>query len=64
MEMARRFRAEQEKIAGLRQSGQRTRYVETMYILDLALDKRSAVIPVKDVPWIRFADVLKQMNIE
>ena len=64
MEMARRFRSEQEAIAKLRQTGQRTRYVETMYILDLSLDKRSAIIPVKDVPWSRFADVLKQMNLE
>ncbi len=63
MELARRFRGEQAKIASLRQAGQRTRYVETMYILDLALDKRSAVIPVKDVPWGRFEDVLKQMNL-
>lgn len=64
MELARRFRSEQAKIAELRRSGQRTRYVETMYVLDLALDKRSAVIAVKDVPWSRFAEVLKQMNLE
>jgi hypothetical protein len=64
MEMAKRFRAEQAKIAGLRQKGQRTRYVETMYVLDLALDKKSAVIPVKAVPWGRFEAVLKQMNLE
>jgi hypothetical protein len=64
MELALRFRSEQEKIAALRRSGQRTTYVETMYVLDLALDKRSAVIPVKDVPWGRFEDVLKPMNLE
>jgi hypothetical protein len=64
MEMARRFRTEQEKIALLRQSGQKTRYVETMYILDLSMDKRAAIVPVKDVPWSRFAEVLKQMNLE
>jgi hypothetical protein len=64
MELARRFRSEQEKIAALRRAGQRTRYVETMYVLDLALDKRSADIPVKEVPWGRFEDVLKQRNLE
>jgi hypothetical protein len=64
MELARRFRTEQEKIANLRKAGKRTRYVETMYILDLALDKRSAAIAVKPVPWGRFEDVLKQMNLE
>jgi hypothetical protein len=64
MDLAKRFRAEQAKIASLRQAGKRTRYVETMYVLDLALDKRAAVIPVKDVPWGRFEEVLKQMNLE
>jgi hypothetical protein len=64
MELARRFRAEQEKIAGLRKEGKRTRYVETMYILDLALDKRVAAVPVKKVPWGRFEDVLSALNLE
>ncbi len=64
MEMARRFRSEQEKIASLRQAGQRTKYVETMYILDLALDRRTANIPTKEVPWGRFEDVLRAMNLE
>jgi len=64
MELARRFRAEQAKIASLRQVGKRTRYVETMYILDLALDKRSAEIVVRPVSWGRFEDVLKQLNLE
>ena len=52
------------EIASLRKAGKRTRYVETMYILDLTLDSRTAVIPVKKVPWGRFEDVLKQMNLE
>lgn len=64
LEMAKRFRSEQARIASLRQAGQRTVYVETMYVLDLSLDKRSAIIPVKDVPWSRFGEVLKQMNLE
>jgi hypothetical protein len=64
MDLSRRFRAEQAEIASLRKAGKRTRYVETMYILDLTLDKRSAVIPVKEVPWGRFEEVLKQMDLE
>lgn len=64
MEVARRFRAEQEQIAKLRQEGKRTRYVETMYILDLAIDIRTAPSPMKNVPWGRLEDVLKQMNLE
>jgi hypothetical protein len=64
MNMAARFKVEQEKLAELRRTGQRTRFVETMYVLDLSLDKRSAPIPTKDVPWGRFENVLKQMNLE
>jgi hypothetical protein len=64
MELSRRFRAEQEKIAAIRKAGQRTRYVETMYVLDLALDKRSGPIDTKCVPWGRFEPILKEMNLE
>jgi hypothetical protein len=64
MEMARRFRSEQEKMAALRKAGQRTTHVETMYVLDLALDRRTAAISVKPVPWGRFERVLKDMNLE
>src|SRR5262245_61845395 len=60
MELARRFKAEQKVIADLRKDGKRTRYVETMYILDLPLDKRTAAVPIRDVPWGRFEEVLKQ----
>jgi hypothetical protein len=64
MEMANRFRSEQEKIAALRAAGQRTTHAETMYVLDLALDRRAAPIPVKPVPWGRFERVLDEMNLE
>jgi hypothetical protein len=63
-ELARRYRLEQEELARLRRQGQRTRYVETMYVLDLALDRRSAAIPTKPVAWGRFEAVLKAMNLE
>jgi hypothetical protein len=64
MVMAHRFRDEQEKLQQLRQAGQRTKHVETMYVLDLALDKRTAAIPTKEVPWNRFEGVLKLLNLE
>lgn len=63
-ELAHRFKAEQEKLATLRRTGQRTKYVETMYILDLALDRRAAAIPTKTVAWGRFERVLKKLNLE
>jgi hypothetical protein len=64
MELARRFREEQAKIATLRQNGQRTTYVETMYVLDLTLDRRAAPLPTKAIPWGRFEKTLKQKNLE
>jgi hypothetical protein len=64
MALSRRYRAEQDTIIKLRQAGKRTRYVETMYILDLALDKRCAAVATRDVPWGRFEGVLKQMNLD
>lgn len=64
MDVAKRFRQEQDKLTQMRQAGQRTRYVETMYILDLALDKRTAAIPTKLVPWGRYEKILAEMNLE
>jgi hypothetical protein len=63
-ELARRFRQEQAELARLRQAGQRTRFVETMYLLDLALDRRAAPLATKPVPWGRFEPILKEMNLE
>jgi hypothetical protein len=64
MELARRFRSEQLHIQFLRKTGQRTTYMESAYILDLALDKRTAPVPVKFVPWNRFQDVLREIGLE
>jgi len=64
MELARRFKAEQEHMAKLRAAGKRTTFVETMYILDLALDRRTAPVPTKPIPWGRFESVLKELNVE
>jgi hypothetical protein len=64
MNLARRFKAEQAKMAQLRQAGQRTLYVETMYVLDLALDRRTVAADLKEVPWGRFEKVLARLNLE
>jgi hypothetical protein len=53
MEMANRFRSEQARMCELRTAGKRTAFVETMYLLDLALDQRCAPLPVRPVPWER-----------
>ena len=63
MEMASRFRREQAKIQSLRAAGKRTAFAETMYVLDLSLDPRCATLPIKPVPWDRYADVLKDLNL-
>jgi hypothetical protein len=64
MDLARRYRKEQAELDRRRKAGERTRYLETMYVLDLALDKRSAPVPTKPVPWGRFEALLKDMNLE
>jgi hypothetical protein len=64
MDLAKRYREEQEKLAQLRKAGKRTLYVETMYVLDLTLDKRSTGIPTKKVIWGRFEKVLAEKNLE
>jgi hypothetical protein len=64
MELAKRYKAERAEVEQRRKAGVRTKWVETMYILDLALDKRVAPIPTKPVPWGRFETVLKAMTVE
>jgi hypothetical protein len=64
LELARRYREEQALIAQLRRDGKRTLYVETMYTLDLALDRRTHPLPTKPVPWGRFEEVLRSMGLE
>ena len=64
MELARRYRDEQDELHRLRAAGKRTRHVETMYLLDLALDRRTVPISTRPIPWGRFEGVLKQLNLE
>jgi hypothetical protein len=63
IELARRYQDEQAGMAQLRSEGKRTLYVETMYILDLALDRRTGSLPTRPVPWGRFEEVLKGMGL-
>ena len=63
MELSRRFRAERENIHRIRKAGNRTLHVETIFILDLALDQRSAPIRTKAVPWDRFRTVREEMGL-
>ena len=64
MALAARFKTEQAEIARRRAAGERTKWVETMYVLDLALDTRSAAVPSKPVPWGRYEAVLRARNLE
>jgi len=64
MELAKRFQKEQDALRRRRAAGERTKHVETMYVLDLALDKRSAAIPTKPVPWERFTSILKALRLD
>lgn len=64
LQLAKRYASEQAEIARRRAAGQRTRHLETMYILDLCLDQRSAPIPLKPVPWTRFTAALTDLGLE
>jgi hypothetical protein len=64
MEMARRQREEKGRLVGLRREGKRTQFLETMYTLDLALDRRTCPVPIKPIPWGRFEAVLGPMGLE
>lgn len=64
MDMAQRYKRQHESIIEARQSGHRTRYMESMYLLDLPLDPRTAPVPTKPVPWGRYEDILQKMNLE
>ena len=64
IELARRYRDEQARIVQLRREGKPTLYVETMYVLDLALDRRTCLFPTKPVPWGKFERIFKQIGLE
>jgi hypothetical protein len=61
--MAIEFDRQLEEVRRLRESKQSSRYVETMYILDLGLDVEEMPLPTKPIPWNRFASVLKELKL-
>ena len=64
MAMAAEFERQEAAIATRRAAGRRPNFEETMYILDLGLDTKSADLPSKSVPWKRFESTLKNLEIE
>ncbi|AMV17447.1 hypothetical protein [Planctomyces sp. SH-PL14] len=58
MTMASQFREEQKVIRQRRAEGESVRFAETMYLLDLALDRRAASFPSKSVQWQRYEALL------
>jgi hypothetical protein len=61
--MAHEFERQLTEVKRLRDAGKPATYVETMYILDLALDTEEIALPTRPVPWERFASVLKELGL-
>jgi hypothetical protein len=61
--MAREYEKQKAEIKRLRDVGERTTYVETMYLLDLGLDTDEVPIRTKPVPWDRFTLTLKELGL-
>jgi hypothetical protein len=64
MDLANRYKQERAAILAARAAGRSTRYMETMFLLDLALDKRAAPLPTQAVPWKRFVTALTERQLE
>jgi len=62
--MAKEFEIQAAAVAKRRAAGRRSNYEETMYILDLGLDTKTADLPSKPVPWDRFETTLRTLGIE
>jgi hypothetical protein len=60
---AHEFERQHEKVRKLKAEGKSSRFVETMYILDLGLDVEEVALPTKAVPWPRFEGVLKELGL-
>jgi hypothetical protein len=61
--MAHEFKSQAEEIARLKAEGKQTRFVETMYILDLGLDTEEKNLSTRAIPWERFTAVLKDLGL-
>jgi hypothetical protein len=61
--MAHEFERQVAEVTRLKEAGKPSTTVETMYILDLALDTAEVALPTKPVPWDRLAAVLKKLKL-
>jgi hypothetical protein len=61
--MAREFERQLAEVKRIKDTGQPSTFVETMYLLDLGLDLAEVPLPTKPVPWARFAAILKQLKL-
>jgi hypothetical protein len=61
--MAREFERQMAEVNRLKESGKPSTFVETMYVLDLALDTEEVTLPTKPVPWLRYAGILKELGL-
>jgi len=61
--MARELEKQLAEVHRLRAEGKTSRFVETMYLLDLGLDLEEHPLPTKPVPWQRFAPILKELDL-
>ncbi len=61
--MAREFERQIAEVEERRRKKQSSRFVETMYILDLGLDMEEMPLPTKPIPWDRYTAVLKELNL-
>jgi hypothetical protein len=61
--MAREFERQMSEVNRLREAGKPSTFVETMYVLDLALDTEEVALPTKPVPWRRYAGTLKELGL-
>jgi hypothetical protein len=61
--MAREFERQLSEVNRLKEAGKPSTFVETMYLLDLALDTEEMALPTKPVPWERYASTLKELGL-
>lgn len=62
-QMAREFERQIAEVKRRRDNKESSRFVETMYILDLGLDTDEVSLATKPIRWERFAPVLKELNL-
>ena len=64
LSVAAEFHRQSIAVAKRQAEGRRPEFEETMYILDLAIDRNVFDLPGRPVPWTRFTSTLKARGIE